>query len=420
MELLPGHQEARHAAEQSQDLQFRVMRFADRYAGSVKDALADFQSSAEDRVGIQTWKSHQVRAAYSIASGPDPRVNALDMVVLASLSRTVVDDWRTEGRYGDQVRRLQEAHREMEEDAWGLADDVLNEAQTAQLHDIISRWRQEHPQFRGVANIRFDDLAKSTGVGGMAAGGPGAGSSLFSVLGLDPLSGLDPAVQEINQTRQLGERSIYYLRQMPSLIEMQAELFSDDFFATPETKSLLASVDRASLVGDASERMIQSLPAILLKQREALLAQLMQGFDERSGELHALSSDVRSTLAAGTETANALHATLETADRISARDANTAASRPFDIREYTEAVREAAAAARELNALTERTDTVLPAMRHATDESADRVERLINHLFVRLLMLIVATIAASLLAALGYRAFVARRQNHDAPVRVAH
>ena len=146
----------------------------------------------------------------------------------------------------------------------------------------------------------------------------------------------------------------------------------------------------------------------------------MQGLDARRTEISALSSDLRSTLAAGTETANALHATLETADRITARYAKTDETSPrFDIREYTEAAREVTAAGQELNALTERADIALPAMRQVTDEMADRIERILDRLFLGLLMLVVAAIAASLLAALIYRAVVARMQNHDAPARVA-
>ncbi|HUC64338.1 MAG TPA: hypothetical protein VMA53_02845 [Stellaceae bacterium] len=416
-QFLPGQQEARHAAEQSHDLQLRVMEFADRYAGRTKDALLDFQGSPDDRLRAQTWKLQQVQAAYTIASGPNPVSNALDMVVLASLSNMVVNDWPVTQRYGDRVRPLQQAHREMERQAWGLVKGVLTDAQTAQLHNIIINWRRENPGFRSVAYIRFNDLAKSTGAREAAAAGPGAESSLFSVLGLDPLTELDPAVREIAQSRQLAERSIYYFQHVPNLLDMQAEQFTDQVAAMPETKSLLASVDRASLVGDASERMVQSLPEILDREREALLAQLMQGFDERTGEIGTLSDNVRSTLVVGTETANAVHATLETVDRISTKKADT--SRPFDIREYSEAADKAAVAAHELGVLAERADIVVPALRQATDETADRLERIINHLFLDLLALILAAVAASLLAVLVYRAVVARVEKRDTGARAA-
>jgi hypothetical protein len=416
-QFLPGQQEARRAAEQSHDLQLRVMRFADRYAGRTNDALLDFQGSPEDRLRAQTWKLQQSQAAYSIATGPDPVTNALDMVVLASLSRMVVDDWSVTERYGDRARPLQETHRELERQAWGLVKGVLTDAQTAQLHDIIISWRRENPGFRSVAYIRFNDLAKSTGAREAAAAGPGANTSLFAVLGLDPLTSLDPAVREIAQTRQVAERSIFYFQHVPNLIDMQAERFMDQFSAMPETKSLLASVDRVSLVGDASERMVQLLPEMLDREREALLSQLMQGLDERTGEIGALSDNVRSTLVAGTETANAVHAALETADRITTKKADR--SRPFDIREYGEAANETAVAAHELDDLAKRADIVVPVMREATDETADHLERIINHLFLDLLMLIVAAIAASLLAALIYRAVIARMEKHDTGARAA-
>ena len=236
-QYLPGQQEARRAAEQSHDLQLRVMRFADEYVGRTKEALLDFQGSPEDRVRAQTWKLQQVQAAYTIASGSDPVSNAMDMVVLASLSRMVVDDWQVTERYGDRVRPLQEAHRAMERDAWGLVKGVLTEAQTAQLRDIISRWRQQNPQFRSVAYIRFDDLAKSTGAEKVAEG-PSKVPSLFTVLGLDPLSGLDPTVREIDQTRQLAERSIFYFQHVPNLIDLQAQRFANQ----------IAVIDRKSVV----------------------------------------------------------------------------------------------------------------------------------------------------------------------------
>ena len=102
-QFLPGQGEARRAAEQSHDLQLRVMRFADEYAGRTKEALLDFQGSPEDRVRAQTWKLQQIQAAYTIASGPNPVSNALEMVVLASLSRMVADGWSE--RYGACVRR---------------------------------------------------------------------------------------------------------------------------------------------------------------------------------------------------------------------------------------------------------------------------------------------------------------------------
>jgi hypothetical protein len=426
--LMPGQREARRAAvqsaEQSRDLQLRVMRFADEYVGRTKDAVLYFQTAArspEERLTAQTWKVQQAQAAYINASGPNPASNAVDMVVLASLSRMVIEDPVVSKRYGDRLRPVRDAHRELEVRAWGLVTEVLTESQTAQLHDIINRWRREHPAVRSVAYIHLSDIARSTPGEELPSEG-----NLLSALGLDPLAGLDPAIHEVTQTRQLAERAIFYLQHVPNLIDMQAERLSDQFAAMPETRSLVASLDRISLIGDASERMAQSLPEVLAREREALLSGLTQGFDERRAEVSALTGDLRSTLAAGTETANALHAMLDTADRITARYAKTSSSSqsgetspPFDIREYTEAAREVAAATQELNALTERANTLLPLMRQTTEGVADRLERIRDHLFLELLGLVVAAVATTLLAALTYRAVVAHMHRQDTSARAA-
>ena len=47
----------------------------------------------------------QSTAAYTIASGPNPVVNALDMIVLATLSRMVVEDYEV-----GSVRRRARRH----------------------------------------------------------------------------------------------------------------------------------------------------------------------------------------------------------------------------------------------------------------------------------------------------------------------
>ncbi len=76
------------------------------------------------------------------------------------------------------------------------------------------------------------------------------------------------------------------------------------------------------------------------------------------------------------------------------------ASPSFDVGKYTELVTAAAATARELNTLSQRAGSLLPVLRASTQEASDRLEGLLNHLFLLLLLLVVATIALVLAAAL--------------------
>jgi len=411
-QLAPGKRAARARAEQLQNLQLSVMRFADEYVGRTSEALTQFQhstSNAAERLDAQDWKVQQATAAYTIASGPHPVVNALDMVVLASLSRMVLDDeWVTEV-YGPSALTIRRTYHSLEPGAWQLLDGVLTDAQMARLREIMDQWRAEHPHVRAVTYVHFRDFAKS--VGAPAAGEEHEAGSLFSMLGLDPLSGLDPAVRELTQSRQLAERAIYYMQRTPSLLDMQVERVTFEFAVMPETKSLLGDLNRASLIGSSSEELVRTLPNVLDQQREALLAQLTRTLHDESATIGPLAVELRQTLQAGTEAATALQGAAAAIEHLKTQFASKGAAggapeqqgRPFDIRDYTEMLRQAGEASRELTTLASHTDSLVPVLRAASEQAASRLERTLNHLFFLLLALVMLAIVATLLAALAYR-----------------
>jgi hypothetical protein len=109
-----------------------------------------------------------------------------------------------------------------------------------QLRELIARWRAENPRVHAVTFIHFPEFAKSVG-----EPRPGEGRSpgnLFAMLGLDPLTQLNPAVREVTETRELAERTIFYMQRTPSLIDMQLERFMYQLAVLPETKSLLRDI----------------------------------------------------------------------------------------------------------------------------------------------------------------------------------
>jgi hypothetical protein len=117
----PRTHSAEERTQQLQKLQLEVMRFADEYAGRSREAITQFQKGLEnpdERLIAQNWKVQQASSAYTIASGPNPVSNALDMVVLASLSRMVIDDEWANDRFGAPAKPLQETQRSLEAGAW--------------------------------------------------------------------------------------------------------------------------------------------------------------------------------------------------------------------------------------------------------------------------------------------------------------
>jgi hypothetical protein len=411
----PRKRAAEEHTQQVRKLQLEVMRYADEYTGRTRESVTRFQGglqSADERLLTQNWKVQQASAAYTIASGPNPVSNALDMVVLASLSRMVINDsWSGNG---EPALNVHETYRSLEAEAWQLVQGVLTPEQVASLRQTITQWRAQHPNVQAVAYIHFRDFAQATGPG--AQNSPGT-ANLLAIVGIDPLSNLDPAVQEIAQTRQLAERAIYYVQRAPDLLDMQVERLSYQFAAMPETRTLLTSVDRVSLIGSSSDRLVDNLPSLLDRQREALVAQLTETLNSQSATLGTLAGQLRSALQAGTDTATAVNGALQTFEKISgqfARNPVPASATPqppgppFDIRQYTAMLEQATLTARELENLAQRSDALVPALRSATQDAGFQVRSILDHLFVLLVLLVLVIAVAALLVVLAYRRITLR------------
>jgi len=414
-QLSPSKRAARRQAQQLQSLQLTVMRFADEYVGRSGDViqrLQDETENPEERLLAQNFRVSQATAAYTIASGPNPVSNALDMIALASLSRMVLDDVWVRENFGARAQPVDDTYRSLEAEAWQLVDGILTDAQEKRLKEIMAQWRALHPHVRAVSYLDFRDFAQS--IGAPKPGEEGQSGNLFAMLGIDPFSSLDPALREITQSRQLAERGIYYLQRAPSLLDLQVTRLTYQLAVMPETRGLLADANRASLIGSASDELVRNLPALLDRQREALLAQVTALLNQQGPALGGLARDLRGTLEAGTQTADALHGTLEVFERIStqlsSKPEQPAAERgpPFDIRNYTEMLREATAASRELNALATRSDALLPLVRLAGSDAAGQLNAVLNHLFLLAALLVLLTTAAVLAALLAYRRLAAR------------
>ena len=77
-------------------LQAQVMRFADVYAATIAQAADDFSQQAktpEERLAGLRWKLGQSTSAYIDATGPNPLLNSLDLLVLVNLARMVIEEY---------------------------------------------------------------------------------------------------------------------------------------------------------------------------------------------------------------------------------------------------------------------------------------------------------------------------------------
>jgi len=412
IERVTGHaarKQAREAAAkaESQALQQKTMRFADEYMERVNrrtDALAEDAGYATV-VAMYDWQLTQSTAAVQVAAGPNPIANALDMVVLVSLNRRIVESTWTD-RYGEVAQPVLRTYQSLEQSAWRLLDGLVTEQQRVQLEEGLSQWFADKSDLQSAAFIRFADFA---GVGRKAEVGISPG--LLGIIGLDPLEGIDPAVREFEQTRMLFERAVYYAQRLPILLGLEVKLSFAQLRATSESQEVLAAVNRVGALSASVNELVAQTPDLVAREREAAIAQLMASLQDQEEDMRALTTELKGTLEAGTLTAQSLDTLVQSTDALVARFARdptaTAPSepgRPFDINEYTRTVTELANTARELQALVRDVDTLTPELAVHVGQLTGEARELIDYVFLRVLLVILAL----LLAAVAYRLIASR------------
>lgn len=401
-----SHRQASHL----QDVQLKVMRYADEYNGALVDPLRRFASEAaspEERLSAQNWRISQATSAYTIASGPNPIINALDMIVLASLSRLVLEEEWVNQRYGQRAAPLLKVHRELEGKSWSLVDGVLNFEEMTQLRAIIEEWRALHPEIRAVGQIRFADFASIVRA---TPKGASHGASLFAIIGLDPMRSIDPAVREIEQTRVLAERSIFYLQRAPNLLDMQIERLVYELSVMPEAKQMLADASRVALAAEAVGSLSNNAPEIIATQRQAIIEEFTQALAGEQTKLRELLAELRTVLDSGTaastsvgNTVQAVDALLNSMRRSSEGSAPNEARRPFDVTQYTAAMREITASARELHGLLEQLDTSSTSVERLADATIGDIRTLIDHIYWQIVSIVLMLAATVFIGVAAFR-----------------
>lgn len=405
---------AEEAKQQSQALQQKVMRFADRYVETVTlhtQQLAGAIGEAPLRVEVLEWRFTTATSAVQIGAGPSPVTNAVDMVVMVSLSRRIVEARWLE-RYGERAQPVLATYRSLEKEAWQLLDGLGSGEQVAEMHALLDAWFAENAGVSTAAFIRFDTFA---GSGAGPKSKARASPSLLGIVGLDPMKGIDPAIQEVEQTRLLAERAVYYAQRLPLLIDLQASLIGARAAADPQVLQVTGAVGQVGELSASLGRLANEAPELLARERQAAIAQFMGELQQQQQEMLALATELRAAIEAGGVTAESLDALIQSTDRLMARFKPDAAAgpaagprRPFDIDDYTRAVAEVAATTRELRRLVEDADGLAPQLSAQVDRLSDRVRELVDYAFWRLLLLILAVLAA----AVAYR-LMAKRIKRD-------
>lgn len=253
------------------------------------------------------------------------------------------------------------------------------------VHAAIQNWREHNPQPENVLGARAVGFASQ--VANANPGDAAKPGSVFNLLMIDPLAGMDPAVREIAQSRLFAERALYVARKMPRIMRWQTELLTLNTTRLPAVQQVTTSVESFGKVAD-------QLPKLVNDQREAAIKQVFDNLaTERTNLVATLAADdlklratlveLRQTLDAGNELVQSLDKFMVRFDRGTNEPAPTVNTnaRPFDILDFATTAKEVTTTLKELNTTILSLDQAVPQIQQASASFESAGNRLLNRLF---------------------------------------
>jgi hypothetical protein len=346
------------------EVQQRLLRFSNQFLARMAVGIDKLHrgTNALAPAEVLHWKIASGTKTCAIVSGPNGIADLFDMTVYVSVVRVAIEDYWQPKFFGESAQPLLESCRDAETNIWWLAASVLKPEQQAELRAAIKSWCRETPAWESML------AAHSSGFTSLAAEASKADtsspSSVFSLLMVDPLSGLDPATREIAQARLFAERALFVTQWMPTLLRWQTELLSLNAVALPEVQQLVTNSTQIAASVERFAALAEKLPGQVSAEREALVKDLQT----QEKNLTPLVEQVRQTLAAGTQMSTSLNTTIASFDGLMKRfgvgESNHAGppdtnSQPFLILDYAQTATHMESMARQLTELVRTLDQTL-------------------------------------------------------------
>lgn len=337
-------------------LQQKLMRLADEFTMGM---IVSIDALRRDGHPLERKEVLRLKIAFgteitAMAAGANAFANLLDMTAFATVTRMAVEDrWQSE-IYGESTQPLLEVCRTSETNIWQLADTILKPAQQDELRKTIAAWYQQNSFHGSMLAARAVGIASEMAETKPAT--PQESTSVFDLLHLNPLSGLDPTARQIAETRLFAERALFVVYRMPTLLRWQTELLTLNTTDLPTVQQLVTNSTQLTASVDRFATAAEKLPEQLSAERQ----QILQSLQSQEGELATLAGKLRETLLAGSQMSTSLNTTLTTFDAVMQRfgvgetNSSTASNtnaEPFRIQDYKDTAAQLAVTAGQLTEL---------------------------------------------------------------------
>ena len=361
-----------------EELEDHVRRFADRYYTRMALAVRTIRKTAksdEEVEVLQGWQTISQATAVDIAVGPNPVTNLMDMMVLTSLERMVIQDyWKPEVFGEERGDVLLQASMQVEEDIWSVADNVLTTKQQQDLAHLITEWRKQNPDQIYPWMIRMSEFS---------------GQRAASLNAVKQSGGMLKAVHQARATAEelqaFGERVLFYLQRAPGMTSNAMETSVLQLLGGRHVADVMEDTDRFVNAVERLVGVIEALPG----GRLAAVDQIIEGIGKERRllfeELSTAQPEMQAMLVE-------LRMTLEVVDQITARfDSGGESSEPVDIAEYQAMTVEIANAMTELRLTLGALGGVMdssPALIAMVDQLVERESKMVNQLMLYAMTLI--------------------------------
>jgi hypothetical protein len=356
----------------------------------------------------------------------------LDAVVMIAVLKWLHEDhWLRV--YGDPDKIIVEALANSEDDGWVLLGRYLDDETEKKARAVLQGWRGQNPDLTPAKLIEFPNfyalVQSQKGKPGMFDEG------LLGMIGLDPLSGLEPMARQVELSRMLGLRALYFAQRAPRLVGDELDVRMMTASQTPDWRQVLGNLNEVTQSLARFAATTEKLPEIVRAEREGAVKQVSDELSaQRAGIVHDLTvaeapvngilHQSETVLESTARASASLTGTITALDTMLTRlteekpkppkppgTPEPPPSKPFDPADYGTmaehvgvASERLGATVRDVSALLGTLDQKLPAVQKVLDETTARGKESIDHALLGSLGVGLAIVAAWALAA----AFVRR------------
>ena len=337
--LMPGKSgRMNKQAELLVEVQESLFRFADEYSMQMVNGVDNLRRGTDALSPAEVLQKKIAIASeiWSIASGPNAVADLIDMTVLVTVMRMTLEDYWQPKVFGKSALPMLAYSRSAEADIWKLAGKVLKPEQLTDLRQSIAAWHHQISLRESLVAWRSLDFASLVEAFGQnEVRKPGG---VFSLLNVDPLAGMEPAVREVAQTRMFGERVLFVTQNMPTLLRWQTELLSVNAVEMPAVQQLISNSTQLSVSVERFAYVAEQLPKQISTEREEIVK-----------VLQTQEKDIASLLGQGTQFSASLNTTFTTFDALMKRlGVGEPKAVPFRIQDYTQSAAQIEATAERL------------------------------------------------------------------------